>query len=371
MLYMMQFTLGTPLKSRSTRHDRLDGLRRKYRGIFWDTAADECTDAQFDMIVETLRIVVLDVLPLRGSHNDRSESSAFNRFFIRPSERGIANGWQNSVTTVEEYRLILEAMDLSSKFLVYGKEKNLMYTRARQIKFKCQPFPFIPCTGQAARTSGVQADEDQGWSTVFCPPFFEEVKFIQEIGNGPQKRLTDLAILASREHVMVHELMHADVATGRWGTNHIIDVISSIPGTDGMVKMYGAQRCHEFAWKYADQKQGNGVNPEVSWNADNYAWYYSNEFFAKRWGWVDDGRTLNMKTLGEEMDVPPLEFDDPSNPEGLLPADLTPAPQPNCIFLSDVEPWNNWYCAYMGTDLQTWIAERNDPFMSEGGCILS
>ena len=79
------FAWGTPVRKRADRQQQLEELQREYRGIYWDTAADpnECTDEQFDILAETLRVVVNDVMPLAGTHLDRSASAAFNRSTTR------------------------------------------------------------------------------------------------------------------------------------------------------------------------------------------------------------------------------------------------------------------------------------------------
>jgi len=371
---IFHFAWGTPVRKRADRQQQLEELQREYRGIYWDTAADpnECTDEQFDILAETLRVVVNDVMPLAGTHLDRSASAAFNRFFIRPVEPAIPNGWGQNHVMVDKYRDILGAMDFAGRFPTNGKkDRKGNYVRAKQIKFRCKAFPGVPCTGKiGARTSRPGLDPDDGWVTVFCPYFFQSLKYINDIGNGPSKIVSQLPTLSSFEHAMIHELMHADIATGRAGTDHITDMVSTIPGYDGLVKIYGALTCHDFAWKFTNFVVNPGVNPEVSINADNYAWYFSNEWFAKRWNWQNNGRSLAIDA-SENGGIVDMDFTDPDHPEGTAPVNFGTTPRPNCIYLSDVDPYNNWYCAYMGTDLDTWIAERDEPFMSAGNCLLS
>lgn len=116
LLMIFHLTCGTPVRKRVDRQQKLEELKREYRGVYWDYAASECTDEQFDILAETLRVVVHDMMSLAGTHFDRSRSSPFNRFFIRPVESGITGGSGQTNVMVDKYRAILEAMDSARKF---------------------------------------------------------------------------------------------------------------------------------------------------------------------------------------------------------------------------------------------------------------
>jgi hypothetical protein len=75
---------------------------------------------------------------------------------------------------------------------------------------------------------------------------------------------------------------------------------------------------------------------------------------------------------GENEGLDQFNFDDPANPAGLSPLNLSGlAPAPNCHFTSDQDMDVNWYCAYMGEPGDQWLAELDQPFMSDGNCQLS
>jgi hypothetical protein len=293
MLMMFHLTGGTPIAKRTDRLAKLDQLRNDYRGIYWDTAADpnECTDEQFDILAEAVRVAVNDVTPLGANHQQRAQSSAFNRFFIRPQEAGIDNNWINSHDVTHQFINIMSAMDSIIKFPKIGKkDKKGDYVRAKQIKYKCKPWPNIPCVGTtAAKTSEPAVDPDQGWSTVFCPTFFEQFKYINELGNDPPRPPSQLPLLHAYEHAIIHEWMHADVASGRYGFSHITDVEGNLPGQNGPVSIYGATRSHQFAWVNAQNVPQTSVNVEVAINADNFALVFhqrvvcSEMELARRW----------------------------------------------------------------------------------------
>jgi len=306
MLMVFHLAWGVPAAQRTGRQAKLDKLRREYRGIYWDTAADpnECTDEQFDILAEAVRVAVNEVTPLAANHKRRLESSAFNRFFIRPEEPGIDRKWIMNNYPEFEFLEIMGAMDSILMFPKIGKkDRNGEYGRRRQIKYKCKPWTSHPCVGKtAAKTSAPYIDPEEGWSTVFCPTFFEQYKHIKELGNGQRRSPSALPLLNAYEHVIIHEWMHANIASGRYNSSHITDVQGNLPGERGPVAIYGATRSHQFAWVKARNVYPTSVNPRVAVNADNYAWYFTNEWFAQRWNWKDDGRNLALDA-GEIEDL--------------------------------------------------------------------
>ena len=123
-----------------------------------------------------------------------------------------------------------------------------------------------------------------GWGIVFCPLFFRGYTYLNRVTAGEQKPLEDLQQLVTYEHMLAHELLHCDVI----GTvKSIEDIKGNIPGQRDGQDIYGAWRCHEFAWAYNRGPRPGGVNIMTALNADNYVWFLTNRWFDKHWKWND------------------------------------------------------------------------------------
>ena len=364
--------LGSPIARETPNEAKLPDLRLKYPGIYWDTAAEECNEEQFNIIIETVRVASDEVVGRLYDGRKREQSASFNRFFIRAEEKPMTYGWTSSHDNMEAFLNQRDAMDNLIKHIRLGGRKNDKDLRLKKIKYKCKAWPTLPCgTGTAAKTSGPLADEDDpGWSTVFCPIFFSKTyRYINEIGNDGYKEVSELPQLHAREHVVVHELAHADVATGMRGATHIVDVKADLPGYRPGALINGANRAHRFAWVNAGGDKP-AIQVGATLNADNYAWVFTNEWFKDRWGWNDDGRTLGPTSETDE-DAGRLTQDE-ENIRSLSFEDLKPGLRPNCHFTSDTDLLNNVYCAWLRSNTgDEWLQAREEPFSSKGGCMLS
>jgi hypothetical protein len=121
---------------------------------------------------------------------------------------------------------------------------------------------------------------------VFCDGFWRAaLPHLWDRVNGKPTRA--LANLQTMEHVILHEIMHSDIAGF---TEHIEDIRTTLPGeTDDVnipggvasVAVYGVTRCKKLAQK-------KSPNLQTLKNADNYAWFSTSMFFSKAWGFTVD-----------------------------------------------------------------------------------
>ena len=102
---------------------------------------------------------------------------------------------------------------------------------------------------------------------TFCPAFFTQHTYLNNLDNqGTNWTPYDLYKLVSYEHILVHEFMHV----AQFGYNIPSTVIlegirihaniklsvddldsTELSGSNGQaLSVYGATRCHEFAWLY-------------------------------------------------------------------------------------------------------------------------
>ncbi|KAJ9652653.1 hypothetical protein H2198_008088 [Neophaeococcomyces mojaviensis] len=349
----------------------LEELRDKYPGIFWDEVFTNCNETQRDIIIESTRVAVNDLFPTFSNNRDRIESSGFNRFFIRPRERGIDLDWSRSVAFPEFSLIDRTFSNLVLHITQGGRDSAGRLKRAKQVKYTCREVNNAKrCgTGTAAQTHIPALDEGEGWATTFCPVFLDVYEYMLDVGNVPNRIVYDLPLLHVREHVILHELAHADVASGRNTYNHITDIKESLPGYTPNLTMYGATLSHKFAWLKSTDNPSS-VNPAVGYNADNFAWVYTNEWFAQRYGWNDDGRTLSSQQSADELIPADDEFVDSdwSSRADEIENTVFP-PAGNCLQLSD-DPVD-LYCTFMRGTEDDWLAEKDQPFVSYGGCDLS
>ncbi|PYH83084.1 hypothetical protein BO82DRAFT_400817 [Aspergillus uvarum CBS 121591] len=157
--------------------------------------------------------------------------------------------------------------------------------------------------GVAAVTAQPNRGQSEKWKVYLCDRFW---------GTGhlkdkrPKNSPQDLETLRSFEHIIVHELLHCDVVTGSnpriidekavlasWPTKvvRILPVVIAMlfilleKATDSEQDVYGASRGSEYAWLYAAKKKANSVVKE---NANDYAWFYTNNWVNDEWKWHDD-----------------------------------------------------------------------------------
>ena len=168
-----------------------------------------------------------------------------------------------------------------------------------------------------------------------------------------------------------------------------------IPGQPDGQDIYGASRCHEWAWAYNRGPKLGPVNIKTALNADNYAWYLTNRWFDKHFQWNEyfggnlfgdsrDGSWIHTR----DIDGREEEQDDGTNP--IDPVDLSTYPKgpviddsefddsgainvgpvPNCHETGD-DPDNDVICDYVGELYTDYLADVDDTSLSDGNCVLS
>lgn len=118
---------------------------------------------------------------------------------------------------------------------------------------------------------------------VFCPNFWNQ-GFPHLLDRVKGKPTRALANLMTQEHVVLHELMHADIAGYQ---EHIEDIKTILPGEkdpqdsdipwDTPVAVYGVRRCKLLA-------QQKSPPLKTLKNADSYAWFSTAKYFSDAWG---------------------------------------------------------------------------------------
>lgn len=120
---------------------------------------------------------------------------------------------------------------------------------------------------------------------VFCPAFWNGMRpygqrFPHLVDRVKGKPTQALAKLMTMEHIVLHELMHLDIAAY---DEHILDVKTDIPG-ETQVPIYGVMRSKKLALKKGENKP----NFQTLKNADSYAWFATSYYFSKAWGMTVD-----------------------------------------------------------------------------------
>jgi hypothetical protein len=122
---------------------------------------------------------------------------------------------------------------------------------------------------------------------VLCPFFWDRnlPHLSDRVGGQPT---TALATLSTQESVILHELMHAEIAGFQ---EPIIDIQTELPNEQDLVYcdqwgecyythnvfVYGVTRCGKLAAQKSPQTK-------TLKNADNYAWYATAKYFSTHWG---------------------------------------------------------------------------------------
>ncbi|KAE8419594.1 hypothetical protein BDV36DRAFT_282223 [Aspergillus pseudocaelatus] len=124
----------------------------------------------------------------------------------------------------------------------------------------------------------------------------------------------------------------------------------------------GAEWSNILAW-YGQSLPNVGVK----YNADNYAWFWTNNWFNEKWGWEDNG--LDPRWSPENTTEPGGPHDMAGPGLGfLMPKDNQTNEQKNCHAGNDPR---EVFCDYLGEPYSEWLKDREKPFTSEGGCELT
>jgi hypothetical protein len=129
-----------------------------------------------------------------------------------------------------------------------------------------------------------------GPNIVICPEFwapparqYTPIPHLHDLIN--ESKTDALANLMTTEHVILHELMHANIIGC---SEPIVDIKATLPGqTDdpnlpggiSNVPVYGILRCKLLAQK-------KSPNVATLQNTDNYAWFSTSIFFSRLWGFT-------------------------------------------------------------------------------------
>lgn len=363
--------------------DWIDERNRMWNGLNWTLLNEQCTREQFQIIYEANRVAYKHVLrdgwkqATLASRQERATSSPWNRFFMSPFEPEVTIRWDNDKRAIKAFQQINDIMEKLAWFPKYGK---FPHGPKQRVKLLCKSPSAKKCRpGLGAFVQTPTADDDEhntAWTIVFCPYYFSSIHhaYIQRKADKKDPGYDGLPGLQSFESSLIHEFVHARVMHGG---PQILDIKDNLPWygdepppNDGdAVHIYGAQYTHRFAWKWYDIPLKSGfhsVNYNTSLNADNYAWYYTNRYFQKRWNWDDTGRYLDVSTHKSLTDAVVLEAEETLNDTGAftgqLPAeafgwdDYVTGLQPfniseleipaNCRVLDSENPAIAWQCDY-------------------------
>jgi hypothetical protein len=175
--------------------------------------------------------------------------------------------------------------------------------------------------------------------------------------------------LKTFEHVIVHKWFHTDIV-GIVG-EHITDCEHDFGG--GVLPLYGARCCYLYAWTNVSTLALPGVNSRTVANADSYAWFLTNSWFAERWSWnaCDDCHGLDNANVAS-TDDPPLLLEDPNG--GQFTTDSSPEASssfpPNCQAVGGGRS-KGVHCAYKYGTPDEWLANLYEPLPTLGGCMLA
>ncbi|KAE8369999.1 hypothetical protein BDV27DRAFT_140894 [Aspergillus caelatus] len=127
-------------------------------------------------------------------------------------------------------------------------------------------------------------------------------------------------------------------------------------------KVEGAEWSNILAW-YGQSLPNVGVK----YNADNYAWFWTNNWFNEKWGWKDNG--LDPRWSPENTTKPGGPHDMAGPGLGfLMPKENQTNEQKNCHAGNDPR---EVFCDYLGEPYSEWLKDHEKPFTSEGGCELT
>ncbi|KAM5467161.1 hypothetical protein MferCBS49748_004092 [Microsporum ferrugineum] len=376
-LCLCALSSATPLLQKPRANRDLQPLKEAYRGIYWDQAAIDCSDEEFDILAEATRVALEEA----SFHTDGNvwESPAWNRYF---GGLGGIGGWESSEVKGRTFVDIYTNIKQVSAFPRKGKPMKLKkdYVREKQVTYRCKENPEMRKRCAQAPSSGglwtgPTAYTQQptltgaGWETTFCPRFFleDKVEYINRITERRRPH-TEIFRLLSYEYVILHEWMHSDI----FGfPAHIEDVVENIPFRDER-RIYGDSLCYKFAWLYVESiGTGQGVNIHTAFNADSYAWFFNYNWFHYKWNWDSSGAFARRKRSIEGDEKPELYDDDLSDTVNAANLDSSKLIFPINCHMSDGD-YKTVRCDYVGEEYKDFVKNVNEPFVAENSdCILS
>ena len=378
---IFQFSNLTEAQLFAVTETRKNYLQTFYLGFHWAQNRSECNDTEFHIIAEALRVAAGEMLDDAATWSERIHSAAFNRFFISPYRENVLYHWLYDDDRRDTYIDINESMDKVKKYVRRGKFGR-PFIQARQIGLTCIPQKErLGCKpGTAAKTHSSQVTPE-GYTIVLCPTFFDggTLRYANDPAAGPVLPYQSIGQLNTFEHVFIHELFHAGVT----GVGDLIgDAIEPFPSPIGTQSVYGASLCAYYARQKLFDKTKPGVNMRTRFNADNYAWYFTNAFFAKRFDWSQDDGTWTITPEHGSLDAFDsvlsadsiaaiaaaedfgMQDSDPNSKwvppdDDSIPRDYFGLP-PNCQIIQQEKRDLKRYCADTGGDLDAWLANLNE-----------
>ncbi|KAL4738220.1 hypothetical protein BDV11DRAFT_171220 [Aspergillus similis] len=360
------------------KEELLDILHEKWRGIYFTDAIEECSIQQFDTLVSALEVSVGKLMaPPDSDHMIRLD--------------GIASfsGTPESNAHNSQYQGIINAMTQASAFPTKGKTRRWhLNSKASRVTLKCGPPAgdknHCARDGRAAFTITAMRTEEGVADTIhFCDMYFDEnLQTLNQKTNGPKSSNTGLTKLLTKEHILSHELFHCEYQIG------LPFKSDTVQGFTGKMPIYGPEMCARFAWKYWKPGSRGKINEDTMNNdescaSDNYAWFYTYNWFHKHFGWSDKGDwkyihdDLKRDVVGNDTTTTysstdiALDFEGESDTkvdsDDLDPSDIQP--QANCHQVGnsslDVE------CEYLGEDYEDWVDDHSDEVVASTGYTTS
>ncbi|OGM51358.1 hypothetical protein ABOM_000125 [Aspergillus bombycis] len=349
---LFAFLLPLCLASPTVQSQRnITDIENAYQGIYWKTALVECSDRQFDILVESTRMM----LELTKRTTKPMDTPGWQRFFV--ADPAGVDGWASEKHR-PDYLQVHNVMTQVNMFPRLGKVGKDKKKRENQVTYRCPSGPKSRCHINPEQIT-FNNKTKYGWEISLCDDFFR-LKYLNDITNGEKKSAQSLPDLVSYEHSLAHEWAHVDLLGSSF---HVMDITATNPNKPLKEKnVYGAEWSTVLAWY-----SGSPPSVGVKYNADNYAWFWTNNWFNEKWDWKDNG--LDPRWGPDNSNA----FDGPQYLSGpgsgfLMPNETQPNEQKNCHVGNDPR---EVFCDYLGEPYSEWLKDREKPFTSESGCELT
>ncbi|KAE8381143.1 hypothetical protein BDV26DRAFT_289641 [Aspergillus bertholletiae] len=327
----------------------ISDIEHAYQGIYWKTALRECPTEHFDILVESTRMM----LELTEKNNKPMDTPGWQRFFV--ADGAGMEGW-SSEKHLPDYLQVQNIMTQVNLFPRLGKVGKGNKKRDYQVAYRCRSSRRGPCP-KRGKTIATRKNSHGRWEMNFCEAFFSH-KYLNDITNGEKMTAHKLGSLVSYEHLLAHDWTFVDLLGSSF---HVKDLEAKNDNRHIKSKISGVEWANFFAWYW------NAIpNFVVKYSAENYAWFWTNNWFNEKWDWKDNGLdpqwgpTTNTSFPGSPSEV--------AGPGAVVPLDIQTNEQKNCH--SGNDPRES-FCDYIGEPYGDWLKDREKSFTSEGGCELT
>ncbi|KAE8165494.1 hypothetical protein BDV40DRAFT_297522 [Aspergillus tamarii] len=282
------------------------------------------------------------------------DTPGWQRFFA--ADPPGVEGWAHEKHR-PHYLQVHNVMTQVNMFPRLGKVGENNRSGEYQVRYRCASKRQIPCTHPGVYTFARRSN--RGLDMFFCDGFFRH-KYLNDITNDRKMPVKSLPGLVSYEHLLAHEWTHVDLLGSSF---HVMDLEAQNPNLGiKSRKVEGAGWSNILAW-YGQSLPNVGVK----YNADNYAWFWTNNWFNEKWEWKDNG--LDLRWSPENTTEPGGPHDMAGPGLGfLMPKENQTTEQENCHAGNDPR---EVFCDYLGEPYSEWLKDREKPFISEGGCELT